>query len=243
MVDGMAVVHRTAPGDTPEMVAAVLATYLRVRKVVTVEGAFPDGRSGQPAGGAHRRPWRCRRKRDVSLLRPRRDDRRPHGIRAFRDGLRRPWRDRGRGTRGNHSGRGEIQGAGHPDQQGPRRTEIGLAGSLNFIFDNIHLPDSTTNEAGSHGYVIFEIKPLAQLPVGTGIGTGAAIYFDYNAPVLTNVVSNTITSSINSPNTAVTYITNGLQASAANASYQWLDCDNGNAPIEGIGRAFSTDRQ
>ena len=39
MVDGMAVVHRTAPGDTPEMVAAVLATYLRTQKVVTVEGA------------------------------------------------------------------------------------------------------------------------------------------------------------------------------------------------------------
>lgn len=39
MVDGMAVVHRTAPGDTAEMVAAVLATYLRTRRVVTVEGA------------------------------------------------------------------------------------------------------------------------------------------------------------------------------------------------------------
>ena len=39
LVDGMAVVHRTAPGDTAEMVAAVLATYLRVRKVVTVDGA------------------------------------------------------------------------------------------------------------------------------------------------------------------------------------------------------------
>lgn len=39
MVDGMAVVHRTARGDTPEMVAAVLATYLRTRKIVTVEGA------------------------------------------------------------------------------------------------------------------------------------------------------------------------------------------------------------
>ncbi len=115
----------------------------------------------------------------------------------------------------------------------PLRTEIGLAGSLNFIFDNIHLPDSTTDEAASHGYVVFEIKPLPQLPIGTGIGAGAAIYFDYNAPVLTNVVSNTITSSINAPNTAVTYITNGLRASAANASYQWLDCDNSNAPISG----------
>lgn len=39
MVDGIAVVHRTAPGDTPEMVAAVLATYLRTRKIVTVDGA------------------------------------------------------------------------------------------------------------------------------------------------------------------------------------------------------------
>lgn len=39
MVDGMAVVHRTAAGDTPAMVAAVLATYLRTRRIVTVEGA------------------------------------------------------------------------------------------------------------------------------------------------------------------------------------------------------------
>lgn len=39
MVDGMAVVHRTAPGDTAEMVAAVLATYLRTQRIVTVEGA------------------------------------------------------------------------------------------------------------------------------------------------------------------------------------------------------------
>lgn len=39
LVDDMAVVHRTARGDTPEMVAAVLATYLRTRRIVTVVGA------------------------------------------------------------------------------------------------------------------------------------------------------------------------------------------------------------
>lgn len=39
LVDGMAVVHRTAPGDTPEMVAAILATYLRTRRIVTLDGA------------------------------------------------------------------------------------------------------------------------------------------------------------------------------------------------------------
>jgi hypothetical protein len=39
LVGGLAVVHRTERGDTPEMVAAVLATYLRTRHIVTVEGA------------------------------------------------------------------------------------------------------------------------------------------------------------------------------------------------------------
>ncbi len=39
LVDGMAVVHRIARGDTPEMVAAVLAAYLRTRFIVTVDGA------------------------------------------------------------------------------------------------------------------------------------------------------------------------------------------------------------
>ncbi len=39
LVDGMAVVHRTERGDTPEMVAAILATYLRTKLIVTVDGA------------------------------------------------------------------------------------------------------------------------------------------------------------------------------------------------------------
>lgn len=38
-VDDMAVVHRTAPGDTPAMVAAVLASYVRTRRIATVAGA------------------------------------------------------------------------------------------------------------------------------------------------------------------------------------------------------------
>ena len=39
LVDDVAVVHRTAAGDTPELVAALLATYLRTQRVATVAGA------------------------------------------------------------------------------------------------------------------------------------------------------------------------------------------------------------
>jgi uncharacterized repeat protein (TIGR01451 family) len=63
---------------------------------------------------------------------------------------------------------------------------------LKFRFDNIYLPDSTTNEAGSHVYFIYEIDPLADLPHGTVISNEAFIYFDYNPAVITNSVENTI---------------------------------------------------
>jgi uncharacterized repeat protein (TIGR01451 family) len=61
-----------------------------------------------------------------------------------------------------------------------------------FKFNNIMLPDSNTNEPQSHGYVKFKIKPQANLPVNTSIQNKAAIYFDYNDPVITNTTNNTI---------------------------------------------------
>ncbi|SFD03758.1 conserved repeat domain-containing protein, partial [Flexibacter flexilis DSM 6793] len=51
---------------------------------------------------------------------------------------------------------------------------------------NIQLPDSNVNEKASHGFVSFRIKPQANLALGTNISNKAAIYFDYNAPVITN---------------------------------------------------------
>jgi uncharacterized repeat protein (TIGR01451 family) len=58
-------------------------------------------------------------------------------------------------------------------------------GLLRFQFDNILLPDSNTNEAASHGYVVFHIDPKAGLSAGTQIINEANIYFDFNEPVLT----------------------------------------------------------
>ena len=63
---------------------------------------------------------------------------------------------------------------------------------LQFEFDGINLPDSTSNEPLSHGYVIFKIKPLTTSFQGAPIFNKAEIYFDYNPPIVTNGVANKI---------------------------------------------------
>lgn len=66
---------------------------------------------------------------------------------------------------------------------------------LIFRFDNIMLPDSFINEPASNGFVSFTINTHENLPIGTLIENTAAIYFDYNEPVITNTVINTIVES------------------------------------------------
>jgi len=58
--------------------------------------------------------------------------------------------------------------------------------TMKFTFNNILLPDSNTNDPASHGFVRYRIKPQTYLTVGDSIRNSAGIYFDYNAPVLTN---------------------------------------------------------
>ena len=59
-------------------------------------------------------------------------------------------------------------------------------GVLQFVFQDILLPDSNVNEAASHGFVQFVIKPRADLANNAVIENEAAIYFDFNDPVITN---------------------------------------------------------
>ncbi len=56
---------------------------------------------------------------------------------------------------------------------------------LRWTFRDILLPDSTTNEPGSHGYLFFKIKTKDDLTITDTIRNSAAIYFDYNDPVIT----------------------------------------------------------
>ena len=58
-------------------------------------------------------------------------------------------------------------------------------GVLRFTFEPIYLPDSTSDEPGSHGFVSFTMKPDVTAGLGP-IGNIANIYFDYNTPVITN---------------------------------------------------------
>ena len=58
-------------------------------------------------------------------------------------------------------------------------------GVLHFVMDPINLPDSTSDEPNSHGYVRFRMRPVNTLLNGAQIQNVANIYFDFNAPVIT----------------------------------------------------------
>lgn len=74
----------------------------------------------------------------------------------------------------------------------PYQLEISGTGTLKFIFDPIMLPDSNINFIGSQGYVQFDIRQKQGNLPGTAITNQANIYFDFNPPVQTGVVLNTI---------------------------------------------------
>lgn len=57
---------------------------------------------------------------------------------------------------------------------------------LEFSFENIMLPDSNINEPLSHGFLTFTIAQKPNLANGNVIKNSAAIYFDFNEPVITN---------------------------------------------------------
>ncbi|MFK7770526.1 MAG: T9SS type A sorting domain-containing protein [Saprospiraceae bacterium] len=70
--------------------------------------------------------------------------------------------------------------------------EILENGILKFTFENIMLPDSNVNLVGSNGFVKFKIGLKENLSPGTIINNSAGIYFDFNAPIITETVFHTI---------------------------------------------------
>jgi len=63
---------------------------------------------------------------------------------------------------------------------------------LVFTFEDINLPDSTSNEPESHGYVSYSLEPSSDILPGAVIENRAGIYFDFNEPIITNTVFHTI---------------------------------------------------
>jgi len=76
--------------------------------------------------------------------------------------------------------------------------------SAKFSFKGINLPDSSSNEPFSHGYVQYRIKLNDSLSEGVNIHNTASILFDLNAPIITNTVT---TSICNSPSQVSQFIT------------------------------------
>lgn len=75
---------------------------------------------------------------------------------------------------------------------------------LTVKFNSIMLPDSTSDYEGSMGYFQYRIKPVPNLPNGTQIENTAYIYFDYNAPIITNTTQNNFDVTMNQyKNTAI----------------------------------------
>ncbi len=74
---------------------------------------------------------------------------------------------------------------------------------LIYDFQNIYLPDSTNNLEESQGYVIFQIHLNRALPLGTRINNSAAIFFDYNPPIITNTTLHTISDFTNTENVSI----------------------------------------
>lgn len=70
----------------------------------------------------------------------------------------------------------------------PCELEVYDEGILVWTFNNILLPDSTTNEIESHGFVTYTIMPveMSAEDYGTEITNNAAIYFDNNPPIITD---------------------------------------------------------
>lgn len=90
-----------------------------------------------------------------------------------------------------------------------------------FTFANIDLPDSTTNYAGSIGYVQYQVDVKPGLSVGDLVEKQAAIFFDFNSPVITNnnVLTVVSTNATTRPGTADDLLI--LSPNPANAQFRF----------------------
>lgn len=97
-------------------------------------------------------------------------------------------------------------------------------GIAEWVFNPIALPDSNVDEAASHGFVKYKIKQNEGNLYGSLIKNSASIYFDYNAPVITNITTNTV---CESPISSFTNVNSGDSVYFSNQSvnstkYFWM---------------------
>ena len=87
-------------------------------------------------------------------------------------------------------GRFDINSIIPLDSSHPYRMTITGSNRVEFFFENINLPFSPSDSR--YGYIAFKIKLKSNLVVGNTFSNVANIYFDYNAPIVTNSYTTTI---------------------------------------------------
>jgi uncharacterized repeat protein (TIGR01451 family) len=121
---------------------------------------------------------------------------------------------------------------------------VDASGVAKFAFNHIFLPDSTTDSAGSHGFVKFIIGMSEGIEPGSIIENFANIYFDQNEAIITNTTINKVCS-IHSPMPIVPIVLDGYKAVAPEyegVDYQWFynedelpAIENNECPIDSAG--------
>ena len=115
-------------------------------------------------------------------------------------------------------------------------------GVLHVLFDDIMLPDSTSDEQGSHGFVKFSIKPVTSLTLGESVMNLANIYFDFNEPVITNAAVFAVDASTSVDEVVIDHI--GLVPNPAHDHVMITGVDAGETWIlrDALGRAVMQGR-
>jgi uncharacterized repeat protein (TIGR01451 family) len=95
-------------------------------------------------------------------------------------------------------------------ESAPCQVSLYQAGAVKvakFTFSNINLPPQSLDDLRSNGMFTYTVRTMPGLPVGTQFKNNASIYFDFNAPIVTNTTINTIGSL--TPPIGVTNVTPG----------------------------------
>lgn len=113
------------------------------------------------------------------------------------------------------------------DHSHPMAVELKEDRHLRFLFEDIFLPDSSSNSEESIGYVIFALQQISDLPEGTIIENEAQIFFDFNEPIITDHATNVIDLC---EHFQLNISESGEELMAdlpENSSVQWINCDSG----------------
>lgn len=71
--------------------------------------------------------------------------------------------------------------------------QIQNGNAVTYTFSNINLAYESADEAASHGWMVYRIKPKNNVAVGDIMSSDSSIYFDYNLPIITNTATTEIT--------------------------------------------------